>query len=491
MREPCAIILDGAKAATMTAAKQGSLADKSLGELIREIQDESSSGALRLSRERAKIVIYFENGATVFAVSNIRAHRLIEFLKRSGLGGEEVNANLPPTATDEEVLAQFATQGLSASKVGRLRANQVTDILRTALLWTEGYWQFDPRVRVAVQNRVKVETQRLLLESTRHLPGTYIESRFANRQEQFETAERNGHSPNLSPGEGFVLSRVTATISINDLLALGGMREEETLRALYALTTAGLLRRATASTPHLSDSPDRGRTASENLEEFLARIEKASDYYETLSIDRAATADDVKNSYHALARSYHPDRFHQSSASVRTRIESAFARIARAYEVLHDPSQRATYDERLQTPGARPPEHVSSPPVPKAKNKVTGNEDRAEASFQKGLAAIKENQLQHAIRLFAEAASLEPRSARYRAEYGRALISDPQTRRIAEVELQAAIALEPTNVSYRVALAELYKALGLRRRAEGELQRALMTDPKSDAARKLLASLKN
>jgi hypothetical protein len=56
--------------------------------------------------------------------------------------------------------------------------------------------------------------------------------------------------------------------------------------------------------------------------------------------------------------------------------------------------------------------------------------------------------------------SLEPRSARYRAEYGRALISDPQTRRIAEVELQAAIALEPTNVSYRVALAELYKALG-------------------------------
>jgi hypothetical protein len=249
VREPCAIILDGAKAATMTAAKQGSLADKSLGELIREIQDESSSGALRLSRERAKIVIYFENGATVFAVSNIRAHRLIEFLKRSGLGGEEVNANLPPTATDEEVLAQFATQGLSASKVGRLRANQVTDILRTALLWTEGYWQFDPRVRVAVQNRVKVETQRLLLESTRHLPGTYIESRFANRQEQFETAERNGHSLNLSPGEGFVLSRVTATISINDLLALGGMREEETLRALYALTTAGLLRRATASTP--------------------------------------------------------------------------------------------------------------------------------------------------------------------------------------------------------------------------------------------------
>jgi Tfp pilus assembly protein PilF len=42
-----------------------------------------------------------------------------------------------------------------------------------------------------------------------------------------------------------------------------------------------------------------------------------------------------------------------------------------------------------------------------------------------------------------------------------------------------------------VALAELYKALGLRRRAEGELQRALTVDPKNAAARTLLASLKH
>ena len=475
----------------MTTATQGNLADKSLGELIREIEDKSNSGALRLSRERAKTVIYFEEGATVFAVSNIRAHRLIEFIKRSGLTGEEVDGNLPSTATDDEVLAQLSTQGSSPAQIGRLRTSQIADILRAALLWTEGDWQFDARVRVTARNRVNVETRHLLLESTRHLPGRYIESRFANRRERVAAAEHNDHSLKLSPSEALVLSRVTAPISINDLLALGGMREEETLRALYALTTAGLLRRATSSAPNTSNAPGRGRTVSENLEEFLARIENASDYYETLNIDRAATADHIKNSYHALARSYHPDRFHQSSAGVRSRIESAFARIAHAYEVLHDASERTLYDERLKTTGATDTHHVSVPAGPKAKPKETGNEDRAEASFQQGLSAIKQNQLQYAVRLFAEAASLEPRRARYRAEYGRALIGDPQTRRLAEIELQAAIALEPTNVSYRVALAELYKALGLRRRAAGELQRALMTDPKSDAARKLLASLKN
>ena len=180
---------------------------------------------------------------------------------------------------------------------------------------------------------------------------------------------------------------------------------------------------------------------------------------------------------------------------MRTRIDSAFARIANAYEVLHDASARAAYDERLKATGvpSTPMGKTSKQETPAAtiSEKKTGNEDRAEASFQKGLSLLNENQPQHALRLFAAAASLEPRRARYRAEYGRALTNDPQTRRLAEIELKAAIALEPANASYRVALAELYKALGLRRRAEGELQRALTTDPKSDAARKLLASLKN
>jgi len=475
----------------MTADEQGNLADKSLGELMCEIHETSASGALRLSRDRAKTVLYLDDGATVFAVSNIRAHRLIEFLKRSGLVGKELLANVPPTATDDDVLAQLTKLGsLSPDQVARVRANQIADILRTTFLWTEGYWQFDPRVRIAAQNRVSVDTQRLLLESTRHLPRRYIESRFANRDEHIEPAQQNGHSLSLSPNEAFVLSRVTALMSIKDLLALGGMPEEETLRAAYALTTAGLLRRTSAATKGVSNR--RTRAADENLEDFLTRIDKASDYYETLNIDRTSTADDIKNCYHAIARSYHPDRFHQASASVRTRIESAFARIAHAYEVLHDASARATYDERLKgNVVVKAAGKILPTPIPKMNEKRTGNEERAEASFQKGMNALQENQLQHAVRLFAEAASLEPRRARYRAEYGRALINDPQTRRLAEIELQAAIALEPTNVSYRIALAELYKELGLRRRAEGELQRALMTDPKSDAARSLLASLKN
>ena len=62
---------------------------------------------------------------------------------------------------------------------------------------------------------------------------------------------------------------------------------------------------------------------------------------------------------------------------------------------------------------------------------------------------------------------------------------------MAEIELRAAIALEPSNATFRIMLAELYKVLGLLRRAESEAQRALAVDPKSEAARVFLSNLKD
>ena len=126
-----------------------------------------------------------------------------------------------------------------------------------------------------------------------------------------------------------------------------------------------------------------------------------------------------------------------------------------------------------------------------SRESTSGSEiSRAEISFQTGLNLLNQNRREEATRFLAEAATLEPRKALYRAHCGHVLIGQANTRRIAEVELQAALALEPENSSYRAMLGELYKALGLRRRAEGELQRALSADPKNETARLLLASLK-
>ena len=484
----------------MTQPTKGTLAQKPVAELIREIGEASASGALRLARERAKAVVYFEQGDVAFAASNIRVHRLVEFLKRTGILDESAAAAFPPKATDDEVLNLLVeSRRVRADRVGSIRATHVAEVLRGVLLWTDGDWEFDPRVRIAGDTRVVIDVRRLLLESTRHLPATYLSSRFADTSEQLDLARANGQQPSLLPAEAFVLSRINGPTTVNELLSVSGMNQEQTLQSLYALAICGVVQRASWTTPQFNGSAGAGASAAvkgaadekvETLEDFFSRIELAANYYDVLGVSQQANADEVKNAYHSLARRFHPDRFHQADAQLRNQIETAFARVAQAYEVLGDQSSRAALDAQL----AGPSSPSASQGTPRASSSATANEpdeSRAESSFKKGVAAANQRQPQQALRFFAEAASIEPRCARYRAEYGRALISDPKTRRLAEFELKAAIALEPNNTSYRVVLAELYKALGLRRRAEGELQRALTLDPKNAAARTLLASLKS
>src|SRR5262245_51386915 len=114
---------------------QGQLHTEPLAELIREIVAVRLSGALRLQHERAKAAIYFEGGKVVFAASNLRPHRLRECLKRGGLSDTQLSEF--PDATDDALAAALLQSGrLSNERLANIRAQQVSDVLRTSLLWT-------------------------------------------------------------------------------------------------------------------------------------------------------------------------------------------------------------------------------------------------------------------------------------------------------------------------------------------------------------------
>ncbi len=64
------------------------------------------------------------------------------------------------------------------------------------------------------------------------------------------------------------------------------------------------------------------------------------DYYEVLGVDRSASPEEIKRAYRRLAMQYHPDRNPDDPQALEQ-----FREATRAYEVLHDASMRARYDQ--------------------------------------------------------------------------------------------------------------------------------------------------
>lgn len=64
------------------------------------------------------------------------------------------------------------------------------------------------------------------------------------------------------------------------------------------------------------------------------------DYYQTLGLRRAASADEIRKAYLKLAKKLHPDVNAQNNY-----FEERFKSIQEAYEVLSDPSKKLKYDQ--------------------------------------------------------------------------------------------------------------------------------------------------
>ena len=481
---------------------EGQLSQSPLAELIREIIDADLSGAIRLSNGPARVIVYFEKGNLLFATSNVRAHRLREVFKRNAFDAAQLDESTSNLSDDDLATRLMQSGAITPELLQQMRSAQVADILRLALLWTAGEWWYEQRVRVAGDVRVAIDVNRLLLESTRQLPLPFIKSRVDIGAVNYSSGEVKDLS--LSPTEAHALSRIREAkdgASFADL-ATKDLREQDLLRSAYALCVAGILRRDDRQTV-LTDAPKipaatkdvKPPTAAAAPKDpdaavnaLFIRLNSATTHYDVLNVGTLAELPEIKKAYHELARRFHPDRFHQSE--LRAGLESAFARIGRAYETLSDEKLRRDYDKSLaakeQSKTAAPAKKETPAASPTAKQPET---NRAESSFKLGTEALERGQHDDAIRFLAEAATLEPRVARYRAYYGTALMHNPSLRRTAETELQAALKLEPNNASFHLMLAELYQRVGLRKRAEHEALRALSADPANKTAHQLLSSL--
>ncbi|MBA2340913.1 MAG: DnaJ domain-containing protein [Pyrinomonadaceae bacterium] len=380
----------------------GQLREHPLAELLRQMSTEQVSGAVRLARERVKAVIYCDKGAIVFTSSNLRPQRLIQCLARWQSIPERnlQQATANNFSTDAELARWLiSTNSITPGELRDLQIRQAMEILRSVLLWTNGEWSFDPRARTTEETRLTFDAPMLFLEAARRLPVEFAETRLANGTEIISPASEAASAVELLPNEAFVLSRLYAPLRLDELVAVSGLGEREARHVIYTLALGALVTREswppildeqtlrqakvmtereskqpatvasvavkelpangagapvasgkeTAATSNANNSSVPQPEAAPDLNILYARA-RAATYYEVLGVANSAPFAQIKAAYYALAKSYHPDRFHRDvGAGERARIETAFAKIAQAYETLKNGSTRASYDLKLKT----------------------------------------------------------------------------------------------------------------------------------------------
>lgn len=115
----------------------------------------------------------------------------------------------------------------------------------------------------------------------------------------------------------------------------------------------GFFRRvlARSSFPLASSAAPTTLWSARRLASSTAVAAPVVDHYARLGVDDAATAADIKAAYRRRALQCHPDVV--SEGTKKSAAEAEFRLVSESFQVLSDPSQRATLDEALLKSGRR------------------------------------------------------------------------------------------------------------------------------------------
>ena len=229
------------------ATYRGTINDN-LPQLFAAFLATQETGELGLSRGQVKKIVYFERGMPVFALSNLVAERLGQFLVRAG----KIDEPMLRAAVDEaqrtsqrtgDVLIQMGalTEQERLYYVGQ----QIKSILYSLFAWTEGQYQltFQERARKeaikldlhpatlvlrGVKKLYKLERlQRILGAEDRPLPGG---------DPLFSLSDLE-----LQGWEAVMVARCDGNRTVRELVALSGKPEAESLGTLVALFSMRIL----------------------------------------------------------------------------------------------------------------------------------------------------------------------------------------------------------------------------------------------------------
>lgn len=489
--------------------------------------------------------IYFDQGVVVFARSNQKDDRLGETLMRLGrLSKEDFDKASELMRTHN---LRFGNALIKMGKIGQedlkpILTEQVREIVYSLFEWGEGSYEVrreEPRKRSV---NISLSCADIVFEGLRRMTNIDL---IKNWLGDFSWKLSITSDPmllyqsfNLTPKEGFIVSRIESEMSVDEILSLGGLPEDETLKTVCGLLAVGILKwvdknsiNASYSEPIASVIGARTQQPSFDIQSaaaFCYEVEnmlstiKHANHYAVLNLPRNANPEQIRVAYTQLARKFHPDRHAQLAEynlSLRADLEKIFMRVMEAYNVLSDPRKRKEYDNSTKTVGVvkfsqRPPVEmpkpaappVETPPVdaekvipksrmptlksstavekPKQPSTKTPLGDPASVWFDRGFKYYTSFQFKQACHAFQAAVDSDPNCASYRIFLARSLAQFKGHNARAKEHFCRAIELEPNNPEYLAEVGLFLQKLGLNKEANQMFDRALKIIPNHPIARR-------
>jgi hypothetical protein len=166
--------------------------------------------------------------------------------------------------------------------------------------------------------------------------------------------------------------------------------------------------------------PDGEPDERAELERRFVVLEQL-DYFEVMGLESTASLADIKRAFHHQSRSYHPDRFFQSTdVELQHRVHAVYKRVTEAYFVLRDDSRRKQYladisgPDRLQK--LRFTELAEAEAKAQVKKEVAeqiGTHPKGRQFFQVGVADLEAGRVAAAERNIKLALTYEPTNPLY------------------------------------------------------------------------------
>ncbi|MBI4851904.1 MAG: protein kinase [Acidobacteria bacterium] len=517
--------------------ESGDMSQIHIAFLLTRFLSDNRSGLLTCINEFGVRTIYFEKGTVAFANSTSATDRLGEILVRIGRITASEYEQALTIVNFKKIFFDKALIEIGIVKPEQIKSLitiQISHIIYSLFEWTKGKYEIRYDLQLNEPTILSLSIPKILFDGLYYLSnfdmvknwlGDFTR-KFALTVDPILLRELK----NLGKNETLIISKITSTTSVKELLELNFLPELEIISSIYGLFALGILSWSNNIGKQASyisensveeknyDSIESAKFDLQTVALFCHEVEnqlqitEKLNYYGILGLERNAKEQDIEVAYKNLAEKFHPDKhikllgFNQN---LRLDLEKLFSRILQAYNSLGNVLSRNEYDTKLKndsrninrnpinslesnikvnTPKLAPllEKSFNSSNSSNSSNSLTQKNTYdlslrkistilplpAETWFRKGVDYYETKQFEKASRAFRAAIVNDSYEPKYYLFLARSLALQGYVKE-AEMVFLRVIDLVPKNIDYQIELGLFYKKNNLLEKAKITFEKTL------------------